>query len=74
VLIGAEQLEQPGLLWALADALTYGHSATVWTNEPRTHAQKGRLAGTVLADDCHRLSRTDRQRDIIEDELVPEPL
>ena len=57
VLVGAQQIEQPGLLRAVADPALDLDVAAVRAHQPGADAQQRALAGAVLADDRDRLRR-----------------
>ncbi len=68
VLIGRQQVEEPRLLRAVADAAADVHGPAVRVGQPGADPQQRALAGAVLADDRDRLPEMDVERRVVQDE------
>ena len=74
VVLGSQQLEQPGRLRAVPDATTDRDRSRVGAQQPGADAQHRGLSGTVLARERDDLAGVHREIDIFEDHGSAEPL
>jgi hypothetical protein len=71
VIIGREQLEQPGGLRAVPDATAHTNRAVVGAQQPGADAQQRRLPGAVLTGERDDLAGTHREGHVVEDDRPP---